>query len=570
MTSVATSGRDGRLCPVCASHAPLGNAFCGACGARMPATDSTASEDGLLGRVIDSRFRVLRLLGAGGMGAVYLAEHVGIGKKVAVKVLRADLRSHPELVGRFRREAMAVSRLTDAHTITVFDFGVWKGLIYLVMEYLRGADLAMVLEREGRLDLVRTLRVAHQICSSLAEAHAVGIVHRDLKPENIFVTRTTSGDELVKVLDFGLAKILSPMERPGARFETQDGMLLGTPYFMAPEQVRSERIDQRTDLYALGALMFRMYTGQHPYRGRSPMEVLEGHLSGTLPTLTEMMPGLQVPEPLEDMVRRLMAREASDRPATALEADDSICALLDTLDRPSTRGPAALPSPAPEVVEAQVAEPFPSAFSTSAILDSGEFDPIAPDEPGFSAPTRDEFASYERRLRVKAWLTRLVLAGLVVGGGGLLWWEFDHRPYVPPAYEVEPNDDPAEATHIVAGVSIKGYLGRRRDRDRSDRDVFLVDVPPHRPYVDIRVEGVPGIDLLVEGFDTKGKRLFKHNAAGVSDAEHVLGGRVDRPQLVVVVREMWVQGERPSENSTDPYELVVRFAADPPPNAPHP
>ncbi len=569
MTAVVNAGRDGRLCPVCASQVPTGNAFCGACGARMPATDSTASEDGLLGRVIDSRFRILRLLGAGGMGAVYLAEHVGIGKKVAIKVLRADLRSHPELVGRFRREAMAVSRLTDAHTITVFDFGVWKGLVYLVMEYLRGADLAEVLEREWRLDLVRTLRVAHQICSSLAEAHAVGIVHRDLKPENIFVTRTTSGDELVKVLDFGLAKILSPMERAGARFETQDGMLLGTPYFMAPEQVRSENVDQRTDLYALGALMFRMYTGQHPYRGRSPMEVLEGHLTGTLPTLTETMPGLDVPAPLEDIVRRLMARQSTDRPATALEADDSICALLDTLDRPSTRGPAAIPSPAPDIAEDETPA-FPSTFSTSAILDSGDFDPIAPDEAGFSAPTRDEFASYERRLRAKAWLTRLTLTALVVGGGGLLWYEFNHRPYVPPTFEVEPNDDPAEATRIVAGVSIKGFLGRRRDKDRSDRDVFLVDVPPHQPYVQIRVEGVPGIDLLVEGFDTKGKRLFKHNTAGVGKTENVRGGRVDRPKLVVVVREMWVQGERPRENSTDPYDLVVRFAADPPPTTPHP
>ena len=568
MTSAPDVGRDGRLCPVCASHAPTGNAFCGACGARMPATESTASEDGLLGRVIDSRFRVLRLLGAGGMGAVYLAEHVGIGKKVAVKVLRADLRSHPDLVGRFRREAMAVSRLTDAHTITVFDFGVWKGLVYLVMEYLRGADLAGVLERDGRLDLVRTLRVAHQICSSLAEAHAMGIVHRDLKPENIFITRTTSGDELVKVLDFGLAKILSPMERPDARFETQDGMLLGTPYFMAPEQVRSEGVDQRTDLYALGALMFRMFTGQHPYRGRSPMEVLEGHLSGTLPTLSETAPGVEVPPPLEALVRRLMARDRADRPATALEADVGILDILDAIDPRQSRAPA--PGPMPGFDATSPTPDFPSAFSTSAVVDSGDFDAIAPDAPSFSAPTRDEFARYERRLRAKAWFTRLTLLALVAGGAATLWWEFDQRPYEPPAFEVEPNDDPAEATRIVEGVGIKGYLGRRRDKDRSDRDVFLVDVPPRRPYADIVVEGVPGIDLVIEGFDTQGKRLFKYNGAGVGGGERVRGGRVDQRQLVVVVREMWVHGQRPSENSTDPYGLVVRFTGAPPTASPHP
>jgi len=532
----------------------------------VPITGSTASEDGLLGRVVDSRFRILRLLGAGGMGAVYLAEHVGIGKKVAIKVLRADLRGQRDIVGRFRREAMAVSRLTDAHTITVFDFGVWKGLVYLVMEYLRGADLAAVLERERRLDIVRTLRVAHQICSSLAEAHAMGIVHRDLKPENIFISRTTSGDELVKVLDFGLAKILSPMDQPEGRFETQDGMLLGTPYFMAPEQVRSEGVDQRTDLYALGALIFRMCTGHHPYRGRSPMEVLEGHLSGMLPTLNSVAPDLQVPEPLEDIVRRLMSRDRDERPATALEADRTIVGLLEALDRPVSRapGPAPLPALDPPALD------FPSAFSTSALLDSDAFDSVSTSAPAFVAPTRDEFARYERRLKAKAWFTRLALAALVIGGAGALWYEFTHRPYVPPTFEVEPNDDPAQATRIVEGVSIKGYLGRRRDKNRSDRDVYLVDVPPHRPFAEIDLEGVPGIDLVVEGFDTRGKRLFKYNGAGVGAAERVRGGRVDRAQLVVVVREMWVQGQRPSENSTDPYDLVVRFGADLPAARPHP
>ncbi len=562
-----------RLCPVCACDVPAGNAFCGACGARMPVSESTATDDGLLGRVIDSRFRVLRLLGAGGMGAVYLAEHVGIGKKVAVKVLRADLRSHRDLVGRFRREAMAVSKLTDAHTITVFDFGVWRGLVYLVMEYLRGCDLAELLDREQRLEPVRALRIAHQVCSSLGEAHAVGIVHRDLKPDNVFVSRTTSGDELVKVLDFGLAKILAPSERPQGGFVTQDGALLGTPYFMAPEQVRSEAVDSRADLYSLGALLFRMLTGTYPYRGRSPMEVLEGHLSGNLPTFHETAPDLNLPSPCEALVRRLMQREPDRRPATAMEADAGIMAALGELEGAS--GAMRAVGVGAPWGGAPAAPGVPSSFSTSSVgepppVDTEPHVPPELDELPFEAPTRDEFAAYERRLKAKAWFVRFALVVVLVGGAYGGWRYVEGRPYEPPAREVEPNDDSRNATRIVAGIPISGYIGRRSSTERSDRDVFQVEVPADRPYVEVEVTGVPYIDLVIEGFDLAGTALFKHNGAGEGEGEHLRGTRVDRPKLMVVLREVWVHGQRPTENSTDPYRLVVRFHRDPPPDAPPP
>ncbi len=561
MTSpdAARSPAESISCRACANPVLTGNDFCGACGTRVSSAPGLAG-DQLLGQVIDSRFRVVKLLGSGGMGAVYLAEHVGIGKKVAVKVLRTDLRNRQaDLVARFRREAMAVSRLTDAHTITVFDFGVWKGLVYLVMEYLRGEDLAEVLEREGHLDEVRALQVAHQLCSSLAEAHGLGIVHRDLKPENIFVTRTTSGDELVKVLDFGLAKMLSSSERTVGTFQTQDGALLGTPYFMSPEQVRAEAVDQRSDLYALGALMFRMLTGSNPYCGRSPLEVLDGHLAGRLPSFFDIDPALDVSSELETLVRRLMARSPAERPATALEVDQCILRLLDgsehgsLIPRTVSRAPSsggALPDP-------------PVSFSTSGLQDSGELDALLEGDL-VAGPTRDEFAAYERRLKLKAWVVRLGLVVMLGGGGYGAWQYVEGRPYEPPPQEVEPNDDPKDATRILPGRSITGFLGRRRSANRSDRDVFIVDVPAHRPYAEIALGGVPGIDLVVEGFDTDGQLLFKHNKAGEAAGENVRGARVDRPRLVVVVREVWVQGQRPQENSTDAYEMVVRFHADPP------
>ncbi|MCA9541610.1 MAG: protein kinase, partial [Myxococcales bacterium] len=342
-----------RRCSACGSQVPWANMFCGACGTRLPPAGQEA-EDALIGQVIDNRFRIVRLLGSGGMGAIYLAEHVGIGKRVAIKLLRADLRGQPKLVGRFRREAMAVSKLTDLHTITVFDFGVWQGLVYLVMEYLQGRDLARELAAEGRLSVERTLHIAHQICSSLAEAHAVGVVHRDLKPENVFLTRTTSGDELVKVLDFGLAKILAPeAQQAEGLFQTQDGALLGTPYFMSPEQVRGDEVDSRSDLYSLGALMYRMLAGRVPFPGKGAIEVLEAHLSAELPPFAEVAPEAGIPAEVEALVRHLMARDHTERPPTALAVDDRIALLL---------GNAAELPEAPPVVEAAapVAEPAPT------------------------------------------------------------------------------------------------------------------------------------------------------------------------------------------------------------------
>ncbi|MEZ4467268.1 MAG: serine/threonine-protein kinase [bacterium] len=307
-------------CLACGAGLAPSATRCPACGAAQGGASGPAS---LVGSTIDDRFRVLRLLGTGGMGAVFLAEHLGLGRRIAIKLLRAELREHKELSGRFRREITAVSRLTDAHTITVFDSGEWRGLMYLVMEHLQGRDLAEALHDEGRLAVERAVEVACQICSSLAEAHRHGIIHRDLKPENIFLTRTAGGGELVKVLDFGLAKLLDPADGPGA-FETQKGTLLGTPWYMAPEQIEGGAVGAWTDVYALGTLLYRMLTGRHAFDGPSPIAILDSHVRGGMPP---MDPALGVPPALEAVVARLLAR----RPEIATPAPWRWC-------RPSLRG----------------------------------------------------------------------------------------------------------------------------------------------------------------------------------------------------------------------------------------
>ncbi len=558
-------------CPVCASPLPRGNAFCGACGARLPATGTEPRADALIGRVLDSRFRILRLIGTGGMGAVYLAEHVGIGKQVAIKVLRADLRSQPDLVGRFRREAMAVSKLTDPHTITVFDFGVWRGLIYLVMEYLRGADLAVLIDREGRLSAEAALSVALAVLSSLAEAHDQGIVHRDLKPENIYITRAAGGDELIKVLDFGLAKMMTaPEQRTDAGFQTREGALLGTPYFMAPEQISGDDIDGRCDLYAVGALLFLMVTGRHPYASKNPMRVLEAHLAGDLPTLASVAPGVVVPDGFEALVRDLMAVDPAARPPNALAVIERLRGLsagTATGERAATVTP---PEGAP--VDAPASEPPqsadtdrdaapPSAFSTSVLLSHADWGDVLDDALPASL-TRDEFAGYERGLRFRGVfrtvLALLALAGLAGGGG----WLYLRQANQPLTEEVEPNHEPRLATPLTLGVPMTGFIGARQHDDRSDRDVYrLTDAGGDA--VTLSVTGVPRIDLIVEGFNTEGERLFEVNAAGAGEAEAIHDLRVSADPLYLSVREVWVQGQPPGENSTDPYTLTVSLQAAP-------
>lgn len=511
--------------------------------------------DHLIGRVIDNRFRVLELIGSGGMGSVYLAEHVGIGKRVAIKLLRADLRGRPELVHRFRREAMAVSKLSDAHTITVFDFGVWKGLVYLVMEHLQGMDLSAMLAQEHRLSPARVAHLAHQILSSLAEAHAVGVVHRDLKPENIFLTRATNGDELVKVLDFGLAKVLS--EHQEGSFTTQDGALLGTPYYMSPEQIRGERVDPRADLYALGALLFHMSTGRPPFEGRTPMQVLEGHLTGLVPTFAEL--GVVEPgaEAIEAITTSLLARDRDERPATALAVDDALLATIGLGDAPGRLTGSSTPAAAKVVEQSTgpVAVAAPARFTTSSIL----IEP--PPESAAITLVGQDADRYGRRLRLRRLVTGLGLLGALAVAAYLAWDAVEHGADTPQGLsaEVEPNDDSTSANQLQDAVEIRGHLGRRANRAHSDRDVFVAQVPPTARTVSVTLTAVPNLDLVVEGVNRNGARLFKLNAAAEGVGEAAEGLPIAKERMWFVVREVWVDGRAPGENSTDAYGLTVRF-----------
>jgi serine/threonine-protein kinase len=257
-------------------------------------------------------YRVLGLLGEGGMGAVYVGEHTLLGRRAAIKVLLPQLSAHKDIVQRFFNEARAVTAITDPGIVQVFDFGYDQaGSAYIIMELLEGEPMNRRLERLGRFPLIDALRLMRQICVSLSAAHAKGIVHRDLKPDNIFIVGdpAVTGGERAKILDFGIAKLSG--DEPG-KMKTRTGMVMGTPVYMSPEQCRGAgQVDHRSDIYSIGCVMMTMVTGKAPFDGSGSGELIVAHMRETPPLAASRVPGL--PPVVDQILQRCLAKDVSQR-----------------------------------------------------------------------------------------------------------------------------------------------------------------------------------------------------------------------------------------------------------------
>jgi serine/threonine-protein kinase len=260
-------------------------------------------------------YRVLRPIGEGGMGSVWLAEHIELGRRAALKMLHAEFSNRPDIVARFFNEARAATSIADPGIVQIFDFGRHvDGSAYIVMELLDGEPLDSRLKREGALTLVDALRLMRQVASTLEAAHACGIVHRDLKPENIFIVRDPEvpGGERPKVLDFGIAKLAG--DRAGVK--TQTAAMMGTPAFMSPEQCRgSGHVDQRSDVYALGCVLFTLLVGRPPFQADGVGDIIAMHLREPAPAPSQLRPG--IPPEVDQLVLRCLAKDAAERFQTA-------------------------------------------------------------------------------------------------------------------------------------------------------------------------------------------------------------------------------------------------------------
>ena len=269
--------------------------------------------DPLIGRTINERFRITRLIARGGMGKVYLAEQAPLGRLCAVKVLNPSYAggAEPEFHKRFFLEATTTSRLSHPNTVTIFDYGRTEDDYYfMAMEYLEGQTLHQAIRRDGFLVEERAVNIATQICRGLREAHSIGVIHRDLKPANIFLVK--HGDELdfVKILDFGLVK--NVLETSQEQI-TQTGLFMGSPKYMAPEQIHGHPVDARTDIYSLGIVLCEMLTGRVPFDRATSVSILMAHVSEAPPHLSSLKPDVVVSPDVEDVVRRCLAKNPDDR-----------------------------------------------------------------------------------------------------------------------------------------------------------------------------------------------------------------------------------------------------------------
>jgi serine/threonine-protein kinase len=313
-----------RICPRCHTTVADDVSACPNDG-RRPVTREVfeaVGHDPLLGATIAGRYTIVGRLGAGGMGTVYRAEQAPLGREVALKVLRKELGRDPETVARFTREAKLLSQLRHPNTVAILDFGQSEeGLLFLAMELLEGEMLSVRLRKRGALPVEEATRITAGVLRSLDEAHARGIVHRDLKPDNIFLARVhgrPEDAEVVKVVDFGIAKIRDGDQGQGLDpVATQEGTVFGTPRYMSPEQAQGRSIDGRSDLYAVGVLLFHMLTGQPPFTDDDAVIVMAHHIKTEPPGVRSLAPESPIPESLEILVARALAKNPDDRPQTA-------------------------------------------------------------------------------------------------------------------------------------------------------------------------------------------------------------------------------------------------------------
>jgi hypothetical protein len=302
-----------KICPTCSTEYPANERFCPRDGTALR---SQAGAADLVGQIIAERYHVLRKLGEGGMGQVYLAEHVKMGRQSAVKVMNPAMVHDADAIGRFNREAANASRINHPNVAGIYDFGETpEGLVYLAMEFIEGETVTDIVKHNGALPPQRAAEITRQAAEGLHVAHGMGIVHRDLKPDNIMVSKDRDGLDCVKVVDFGIAKA----QGSESQKVTRTGMVIGTPEYMSPEQLAGDKLDGRTDLYSLALVAFNMLTGQLPFPGDTAQTSMIMRLTEKPKRLMEMKPDQDWPLEVQQVMDKALEREASKRYASARE-----------------------------------------------------------------------------------------------------------------------------------------------------------------------------------------------------------------------------------------------------------
>ena len=309
-------------CEACGHENLDGARFCAGCGVQLPSMADVGA-DPLIGQIIGGRFKVTGILGEGGMGIVYCGEQPmgSTVRKVAIKTLHQHLSKDPSVLARFHRECGTVAQLEHPNTIKVYDFGSTDdGTLYIAMEFVSGAPISDIIEKQGPMSADRVVKVMRQVCGALEEAHQQGIIHRDLKPENIVLTERAGETDFAKVLDFGIAGRTESGDAQKEQKLTQQGMVLGTPPYMSPEQFTGKALDGRSDVYSLAVVAYEMLTGRLPFDAETPWEWATQHMTAQPKPLEEVVSAnMNVPEHLRLAIMKALSKDREHRQATVRE-----------------------------------------------------------------------------------------------------------------------------------------------------------------------------------------------------------------------------------------------------------
>jgi hypothetical protein len=519
-------------CRKCGGPIHEGDRFCSTCGFTLRPELAAAAlrRDPLIGAIIGDRYEVVARIGSGGMGAVYRVRHTRLDRFAAMKLLHADLVRDESMIRRFRREARAVSRLSSRHTVSVFDYGRSAGLVYLVMELLQGRDLEQLLSERGALPPARVAGILLQLAESLDEAHSQGIVHRDLKPSNVFICDTADGHDLIKVLDFGLAKSTTnrnETENLTAAVSEID-VVMGTPSYMSPEQIQSQQIDARADVYAVGCMVWTLLTGRAPYVGETAVQLLVHHLNSAYPSLTVLDRTLA---PYDAVIERALKKLPANRWTSVGEFAAAFR----------------------QVVEQQESIRLGGDVPAAIVPDPG-FEPDA----DFAVSIRDEFEAYERSMLLRRGVLWSIVVALIASTLAGIGWVSVGLPQYQSSNESEPNGDTNIADRVFTDRTMHGWIDREGESTEDDYDVFRVQVPDPNQVATLELSGVPGVDLVLalRYVDGQGPVVVV-DGGGEGSGEQVPGFVSRDTAFYVVVYPR--TGSDVRRNGTVPYELDVRF-----------
>ena len=398
-----------KICPQCGTEYELDQRFCPKDGSTLKSQSNPSGD--LLGQIIADRYNVMKKLGEGGMGTVYLAEHVKMGRRSALKVMNPGMVNDADAISRFNREAANASRINHPNVAAVYDFGeTSEGMIYLAMEFIEGPSLTNVIDDLGALPPLRAADITRQAAEALAVAHDMGIVHRDLKPDNIMLAKGRDGQDIVKVVDFGIAKAANNE----AQKVTKTGMVVGTPEYMSPEQLAGDKLDGRSDTYSLALVAFNMMTGKLPFPAETIQESMVMRLTDSARPLAEMKPDVAWSPEVQAVLDRALARPVDERYQSASDFGRELYQAVAAMPHVAitTAGTAVMsPVAGTSAVPAKAATPAKPATPPGAVPPT-RVNPATPQQPAAAVPAGG----------AKSRMPMLVAAGvaalLIVGGGG--------------------------------------------------------------------------------------------------------------------------------------------------------